>query len=198
MARITWQEYLNLKPPSKPKPSKFWLKEDGDSAIIRFGINDVDELKAYRVHSVFMNGRYQDVECLRKGEEDDISLCPYCEKKLMATYKIYIPILSYELGDDGKWVAKPKIWDQKYSFKETLKFNQDNYGPLIEKPFKVIKKAPIGGKIEYVLMTPNDKLYKPEYFEDKDFSCFNNFSIYNYILMEANKVTLEPTEGGNE
>lgn len=188
MAKITWKEYLETvqKPVFSPRISKFYLKDVGDSAIIRFAIEKPDDLKVYHVHSIWEDNGYKDIECLRTYNDDPFDKCPLCANKAgtgKVSYRIYIPLLVYEQNNEtGTWEVVSKVWPQSLKFKDELKAYYLMYEDLRDQVFMVVK---IEGN-KYKLMPPNWKMYSPEAFENKDFSVFNGFSPYSnkYLLVK--------------
>ena len=88
----------------------FGLGNDKDQALVRFLINDQNDLDIYPVHRIELNGMTKSVECLR-APGDPIDACPFCREKYFSTAKIYIPLIKYSVN--GKDIEpEVNIWKE--------------------------------------------------------------------------------------
>ena len=95
----------------------FSLKNDGDTARVRFMYNTVDDIDGMSVHPIKMvskNGKPYtlDVNCLREYNQP-VDDCPFCKAKLPKSARIYIPVFDEK---DGTF----KFWDRPNSFYSQL------------------------------------------------------------------------------
>ena len=111
----------------------FSLKNDGDSARVRFLYETAEDVRFYGVHKVtFASGKFRYTTCLRKHYEDPADMCPLCsswnadDRKIVK--KIWIPM--YDV-DNGEIV----LWDRGVSFL------RDKLYPIIQQ--KVNKQTPL-------------------------------------------------------
>jgi hypothetical protein len=168
----------------------FALTDDGSEAIVRFNIADINDLTVHSRHSVNINGKRRNVECLRTPNEP-LDKCPLCAAGEKVAYRIYVPLVKYEIVD-GKVEAQACIWDQPARFRETLKSYAMDYGDLRDYLFKVVRHGKKGDpSTTYVLLPANPNIYKPEVYV-QDFSSFDNYSLNRGVIL--NKTAEEMAE----
>lgn len=164
-------------------PSYFYLADDGDTAIVRFNIASVEDLIVTPVHTVMLNGKRRDVECIKPGE------CPLCHEGVALSNRIYVPVLSYTTEND-KVVVHPGVWNQPYKFGATLKSWIMDYGDLRNIIFKVTRVGKRGTPASYSLAPANPKVYRDEDFI-ADFSAFENFDLHRSMVLLKSKEEME-------
>lgn len=91
----------------------FSLKDDGDTARVRFMYNGIDDLEGYAVHEVEVDGKKRYVNCLR-DYNSPIDDCPFCREHNRQVAKLFVPV--YNIKED-----KMQIWERgkKYFAKMT-------------------------------------------------------------------------------
>ena len=91
----------------------FSLKEDGDTARVRFAYNSINDLEGYAVHEVEIDGRKRYVNCLR-DYNSPIEDCPFCRERNRQVAKLFVPV--YNIDED-----KMQVWERgkKYFAKMT-------------------------------------------------------------------------------
>lgn len=91
----------------------FSLKDDGDTARVRFAYNSIDDLEGYAVHEVEIDGRKRYVNCLR-DYNSPIDDCPFCRERNRQVAKLFVPV--YNIDED-----KMQVWERgkKYFAKMT-------------------------------------------------------------------------------
>lgn len=91
----------------------FSLKDDGDTARVRFMYNGIDDLEGYAVHEVEIDGKKRYVNCLR-DYNSPIDDCPFCREHNRQVAKLFIPV--YNIEED-----KMQVWERgkKYFAKIT-------------------------------------------------------------------------------
>lgn len=77
MARFS---YADADKYGAPKSNYFNLKDDGDTARIRFLINDINDVEGVATHEIEIDGKKVDVECIRSYDEP-IDNCPLCARR---------------------------------------------------------------------------------------------------------------------
>lgn len=88
--------------------SFFALKNDGDTARVRFMYNGMEDVVGYAVHEVEVDGKKRYVNCLREYNEPK-SKCPLCADNNFQKAKLYIPL--YDIDED-----EVKIWERGKNF----------------------------------------------------------------------------------
>ena len=126
MARFSYAEADNY---GAQKSNYFSLKDDGDTAKIRFLINDINDLEGVAVHEVQIGDKRIDVECLRAYNEP-IDKCPLCAANYKQNAKLFVPIY-----DEGS--KESKIWTRGRTFFQKLSSLCSHYNPLVSTLFEV-------------------------------------------------------------
>lgn len=126
MSRFLYSEAENY---GAPKSNYFSLKDDGDTAKIRFLINDINDLEGVAVHEVQVGDRTMDVECLRAYNEP-VDKCPLCAANYKQNAKLFIPVY-----DEGS--KESKIWTRGRTFFNKMSSLCSRYNPLVATPFEV-------------------------------------------------------------
>lgn len=133
MARFTYQESENY---GTQKSSFFSLKDDKDTAKIRFLFNTLDDLTGVTCHEVQVGDRRIDVECLRAYNEP-VSKCPLCEAQYKLKTMLFVPIYD----EDAK---ESKIWSRGKKFFDKLSSLCMRYNPIVSTPFEVERNGKKG------------------------------------------------------
>lgn len=107
----------------------FNLKDDGDTAIVRFLYNDINDINGVSIHEIQVGDKKMDVECLRTYNEP-VSKCPLCEAGLQVSAKLFVPV--YDIG-----AKQSKIWTRGKTFFHKLSSLCSRYKPLVATPFEV-------------------------------------------------------------
>lgn len=126
MARFSFEDADNYGGGSS---NYFSLKDNGDTAKIRFLYNDINDVSGVVVHEIEVDGKRMEVECLRNYDEP-VHNCPLCEDGRKATPKLYVKV--YDI--DAK---ESKIWTRGKSFFQKLSSLCSRYNPLVSTPFEV-------------------------------------------------------------
>ena len=126
MARFSFQEADNY---GGGKSNYFSLKDDGDTARIRFLINDINDLQGVATHSIQVGDRTIDVECLRAYNEP-IENCPLCAANYKQDAKLFIPVYD----EDAK---ESKIWSRGKRFFQKISSLCSRFNPLVSTVFEV-------------------------------------------------------------
>ena len=151
MARFSYEEADNY---GAPKSNYFSLKDDGDTAKIRFLLNNLNDLMGVSTHEVQVGDRKIDVECLRTYDEP-VDKCPLCAAEYKVNAKLYIPVY-----DEGS--KESKIWTRGKSFFNKMSSLCARYKPLVGTPFdveRVGKKGDTNTTYEtYPMQTDNSRI----------------------------------------
>jgi hypothetical protein len=204
MANISFLEFANRKSnPSKQnkeyKVNYFSLKDDGDSAIVRFAhssVKDFDILTVHTVKTTTKDGKeiYKRVSCLREPGQP-ASVCPLCTSNNKTISKVvnkfYVKLIEY-VEENGKKVPKARVWERPAEFANELKSFMDVNGDLKNVLFMVTRNGVRGStstKYNIVTIPETSPIYKPE-FHVKDFSDFEGFKLEGsfYLVKTAEEI----------
>jgi len=92
----------------------FSLKDDKDTAQVRFMYSGVDDIECYAVHQLDVQGeafkkRY--VNCLREYR-DPIDKCPFCAAKMPTRVKLMVPLYNVDTETVQLWDKGKKFINQ--------------------------------------------------------------------------------------
>lgn len=120
MARINVNDIDNYS--SGNGVSRFFgLKNDGDTAQVRFMYNGMDDIEACAVHEVTdENGNKRYVNCLRSYDEP-LDNCPFCKEHRFQAIKLFIPL--YDVNND-----KVRVWERGKTYVKKLSAIASRYG----------------------------------------------------------------------
>ena len=116
----------------------FSLKDDGDSAVVRFMYNSIDDIEGYAVHRVDVgNNKFRYVNCLREYN-DPLDVCPLCAARNFQQAKFYFNL--YDLDEE-----EVKIWERgKQILKSLIPVLQQISGPICGTPVKITRHGQAG------------------------------------------------------
>ncbi len=121
----------------------FQLKNDGDSAKVRFLHSDDQDLELYLVHEVEIDGKRKWVECLEDG-------CPLCERS-KPVLKLFL--LLYDYSDE-----KIKCWERGVTMVDFMLGFIDKYGPLNNRDYEIVRHGKKNdNKTTYQLFAVDEK-----------------------------------------
>ncbi len=143
-----------------PRVGFFFLKNDGDEALVRILVDSSADFNIVGVHQCTFNGKQRNVNCIRTPEEPTDN-CPFCSSGSPVRYKIYIPVIEYVRGEDGRIQAVARIWERPASFASTLNNNITEYGPLSDVILK-IKRSGTGTSTTYNLLYAANENRNPD------------------------------------
>ena len=107
----------------------FSLKNDGDTARVRFLYRDIEDVQGYSVHEVVHNGKKRYVNCLREYG-DPISACPMCESGNQPRVKYFIPLYNVDTGTSV-------TWERGKQFGSKLSSLCSHYPNLVQHTFEI-------------------------------------------------------------
>lgn len=142
---------------SNSETNFFQLKDDRDTARVRFMYNGYSDITGYAVHKITKtddkgNEKTRFVNCLRDYTEP-VSKCPLCESGSFQIAKFYIPL--YEIGvtsGDGKFTetGAVKIWERGKKFAAKMASLCQRYAsaetPLVAHIFEIERRGKKGDK----------------------------------------------------
>lgn len=194
MAEFNYQD-LDKMPQGglRPQVEFFSLKNDKDEAIVRFAFDSLAELQFVGVHNVVVNGKYRKASCLR-GLTDPVERCPLCASGNPLQRRVFVKLIQYNLDErdeSGRPSYTAKIWERSANFKNTLLSFINNYAPLSDAIFKIVRNGAAGDtKTTYDILPCMPTVYNPELYI-KDFSAFNNYNVIGTVVIDedANGLT---------
>ena len=114
----------------------FSLKNDKDTAKVRFLYDSIEDVEGFAVHEVEINGKKRAVNCLREygAPLDD---CPFCKANLPIRVKYYVPLLQIA---DGKTV----LWERGKKFGAKLSSMCSRFPHLVSHTFEIERNGQAG------------------------------------------------------
>ena len=107
------------------------LKNDGDTAKVRFYIESMDDLRFYVVHQITTrDGKQRYVNCLRTYDQP-IDDCPFCRQALQnkeynTLVKMFLPV--FDMND-----KQVKLFERGRTFKDEIQGHIRRNSPLVFK-----------------------------------------------------------------
>ena len=130
MARVTTEQARQIT--SSNSNGYFSLKNDKDSAKVRFMYNTVDEIETYAVHEVQINGFTRHVDCLKDAEGH--GTCPFCDKGVKRTARTFFKL--YNIDKEAV-----EVWDcglkRAPSIENILRMSRANQ--LVNDVFEIVR-----------------------------------------------------------
>ena len=161
MARFTAQDAD--KYGGKGGAGFFSLKGDGDSAVVRFLYNDVDDVEGYAVHEVEIDGKKRYVNCLR-DYNSPIDDCPFCRAKKYQVAKLFVPLYNED-------EQKVQVWDRgkKFFAKISGICSRYNKAPIFQQTFEIVRNGkPNDTQTTYEIYRTEDDIDKDARLDDYD------------------------------
>lgn len=181
MAQITYNDAM-----SQPEGyvGFFSLPHDGDSAIVRFLHDSVDDFTIITRHEVGQGKNYRTVDCLRTPH-DPMEKCPFCAANVRLAQRFYVRILRYDTNENGQVQVTPCIWERSTGFATTMKGYIDNYGPMSNIVCKIVRKG-TGLSTKYeIIPNLNPDIYRPDVYVCKP-ELFDGYTVIgNAVLSKS-------------
>ena len=128
MARFSFSESENYG--TSQTNNYFRLRNDRDTAKVRYLINGVEDIEGYSTHIVQVGDKERRVNCLR-AYNDPVDVCPFCAAKMKTTTKIFVPL--YNIDEQTS-----QIWERPKSYYQTISALVSRYGaPLVRTTFEI-------------------------------------------------------------
>lgn len=196
MAQMSYEEFMKFNQKSERKEYQsgapkiyvryFGLGDDGDTGIVRFNIQTLDDIRIVSKHRVkTVNGKFRNIACLRTDPSQSLDVCPLCAEGEKVSFRAYVPLISYEQDENGNTVAVPCLWEQAPRIRETLKSFTMDYGDLRDYVFKIVRHGKHGDPgTTYTILPANPNVYKEEIFK-KDFTGFENLDFERFVTTKS-------------
>lgn len=170
------------------------LKNDGNSAIIRFPYTSPNEFDLCQFHEVTVEGsKYpRKVECTCPSNMDEENNCVLCKSKAPLNKRFFMKMVVYING-----VATPAVFDRPEWFSKQVAEKIQDYGDLSKHIFKIIRDGAANStKTNYRIEGPlnllkpqmyNDDLYNPDISIIKDLTPHMMFVKSQSKFLEENQ-----------
>jgi hypothetical protein len=117
----------------------FSLKDDGDSATVRFMYNQFDDIQGYAVHKVEVApNRFRYVNCLREEYTQPIDDCPLCVARNFQQAKFYFNLFNCETEEVQLWERGKQILKKLVPVLQSIK------GPICGTPIVITRHGVTG------------------------------------------------------
>ena len=114
----------------------FSLKNDKDTAQVRFMYNSVDDVTGYAVHEVEIDCKKRYVNCLREYNQPK-DVCPFCREGKFTQAKLFIPI--YNIDQE-----KVQIWERGKKFIGRISSLCARYHNIVSQIFEIERNGQKG------------------------------------------------------
>lgn len=116
--------------------SFFRLKNDKDTARVRFMYNGIEDIYGYAVHRVEVEGKQRYVACLREYNQP-IDDCPFCAAKIPVQARLFLFL--YDVDTD-----EVKVWERGKTFFSKMASLASRYNPLVSTVFEIERNGKAG------------------------------------------------------
>lgn len=120
MARRTIAEAEALSTEGGRPFKWFSLKNDGETKKVRILSKSVDDLLAFSLHPVMVDGRKKYINCLREDYTSPLKDCPFCESGNKPQTRIFLKLLDVQSGEVYIWDRSSKIINKLRSLERRL------------------------------------------------------------------------------
>ena len=164
----------------------FALKEDGETAVVRFNVATLDDIRIVSKHTVkSAEGKTRIISCLRTDPTQPLDVCPLCAAGEKVAYRAYVPLVYYEQTENNETVAVPALWEQAPRIRETLQSFVVDYPDLRNYLFKIVRHGKKGDpSTTYTILPANPAIYKDDIFK-KDFSGFDSLDFERFVATKT-------------
>lgn len=114
----------------------FSLKDDKDTAPVRFLYDSIEDVEGFAVHEIEIEGKKRAVNCLREYGQP-IEVCPFCQAGKPVKVKYYVPLA--QIADD-----KVVIWERGKKFGQKLSSMCSRYPHLVSHTFEIERNGKAG------------------------------------------------------
>lgn len=129
MARFTGANVDNYGAQSSNNSSFFSLKNDMDTARVRFMYSKPEDVEGLSVHKVKVGDKERYVNCLREYNSP-IDECPFCKAGIPLQAKFFVPVYNEE-------AQQVQIWERGKKFYGRLAGFFTRYPNLVSETFDI-------------------------------------------------------------
>ena len=123
--------------------SFFSLKDDKDTAKVRFLYRTIDDVSGYAVHRVQVGDKERYVNCLREYNQP-LDMCPFCAAQMEVQARMFIKLYNEDAGEC-------QIWDRSKAYFQKLASLANHYNPLCNELVEIERNGKKGDqKTEYM------------------------------------------------
>jgi hypothetical protein len=159
MARFNMNEADNYGTANSG--SFFTLKNDKDTAKVRFLYKTIDDIEGYAVHRVNVDGKERYVNCLRSYNEP-VDNCPFCKAGIKVQPKLFLKLYNEDNGEC-------QIWERGKTYFQKLGSLAARYNPLCDEIIEIERNGkPKDMKTDYVFYPINNE---PINLDDEQYQC---------------------------
>lgn len=201
MSEIKWSEenaqsYSNNQGSNNNQPQIgfFTLKQDKESALVRFMLTTMHDVEGISTHDIKTGGKTKKVNCLAV-KDDPKSYCPLCARGLPEDKikdRLYFKLLQYENDTNGNVTVTPKIWERGWNFGVYLNDFVKSYdAPFYNYVFKITRNgAPGSTNTQYTVVPMIGNMYSLERFPIPE-NAFGDFKALGRIVLKRSAQDLE-------
>lgn len=144
MARLNAEQAASF-PSGGGRSSFLSLANDGDSAVVRFAYNTVDEMMGCdTIHSIknSQTDKYVTVDCLKTDYSNPDSVCPLCAAGIKMQKIYYLQVRNEETGEMQLWQRSENFVTK--TLVPLLKDYEDDGTPITGLPIKIVRHGAKG------------------------------------------------------
>lgn len=188
----------NIRQPangSSNSISYFALKNDRDSALVRFMHDTVESFDVVDTHDVKIGERQRRIACT--GDNGSTEPCPFCAAGMPVRQRMYVHLLQYDTDSTGKITVTPKVWDRPVGYAYKMRDFINNYGPLSDMLFVIVRNgAARDPSTSYSEMPAMPNRYPPENYPK--INAFENYTAKGTAVMQRSAADMQTyLETGN-
>lgn len=206
MATVAYSNYTESRNKSTAPKKDFKvgyfnsLKDDKDTAIVRFAYASADDFKLQTVHVIKVGNAFKRVACLRDSLDDPKEKCPLCASGDKFKTKLYVELLEYVTDENGRVVPMAKVWERPAKFHENI---MNAYNTAIEMGvypvnskisdvvFKITRNGAKGDKeTDYTVTPVNPAIYKEDIYVKK-FDDFKDLDLAHHSYWEKSAADIQ-------
>lgn len=116
--------------------SFFQLKDDKDTAKVRFLYETIEDVQGYVVHEIEVDGRHRYVGCLRSYNEA-VDKCPLCADGYKPIPKLFLKLYNED-------TQEAQIWERGKSYFQRIASLASHYNPLCNEIVEVERNGKKG------------------------------------------------------
>lgn len=205
MAYISREEFLKQQEERQskstnqftgPRVGYFNLKDDGDSAVVRFCYDSPDQFDILTTHQTTVDGKFRRVNCLRESFKESADTCPMCAAGVPVQQRFYIKLLEYTQDENGVITATPKIWERSTSYVNRLNNLCNEYGNISDWVFKITRMGEKGSmNTDYSIIPANPNVYNSENYP-KNNEAFEGYNVLGTAVLDKSFEELTEMVGG--
>lgn len=116
--------------------SFFTLKDDKDTARVRFLYKTIDDIEGYAVHRVQVGDKERYVNCLREYNEP-LEKCPFCSAQIKVVPRLFLKLYNEDAGEC-------QIWERSKAYFQRIGSLASRYNPLCNEVVEIERSGKKG------------------------------------------------------